>query len=227
MPATKSHVQRNGLICTNPRGVARGATSLHAAVYVFPVSHLHYQDKQSFIPNLINDAAVLPRPNIDAIELLVRLHLHDAMRAWILFEAENVPVHLPPHVRIELADLPFGGRSNFNEVGQDLVPQYPHKVTERDSPLFFGFRQSCVSVFQIDSVHFLLGQTLQQTEIFHRDDGGQILPAAGDNRALLCVGRAVYDVGEFFPRFRDIQSCHISVPFVLIVPFRNSVSTTI
>ena len=205
----------------------RGATSLHAAVYVFPVSHLHYQDEESLIPNLINDAVVLPRPNIDAIELLLRLHLHHAMGARILFEAENVPVHLPPHVRIELADLPFGGRSNFNEVGQDSVPQYPHKVTERDGPLFFGFRQSCVSVFQVDSVHFLLDQTLQQTEIFYRDDGGQVLPAAGDNRPLFCVGGAVYDVGKLSPRFRDIQSPHISVPFVPIVPFRNSVSATI
>ena len=60
-------------------------------------------------------------------------------------------------VRIELADLPFGGRSNFNEVGQDSVPQYPHKVTERDGPLFFGFRQSCVSVFQIDGIAARIG----------------------------------------------------------------------
>jgi hypothetical protein len=73
----------------------RGAISLHAAVYVFPVSHLHYQDKQSFIPNLIDDAVVLSRPYVDAVELLLGLHLHHAMRAWILFEAENVPVHLP------------------------------------------------------------------------------------------------------------------------------------
>ena len=145
------------------------------------------------------------------------------MGARILFEAENVPVHLTPHVRIELADLPFGGRSNFNEVGQDSVPQYPHKVTERDGPLFFGFRQSCVSVFQVDSVHFLLGQTLQQTEIFYRDDGGQVLPAAGDNRPLLCIGGAVNDVGEFFPCFRDIQSRHSGVPFVQIVPFQHSI----
>ena len=208
-------------------GGCEGATSLHAAVYLFPVSHLHYQDKQSFIPNLINDAVVLPRPNVEAIELLLRLHLHHAVRTWILFEAENVPVHFPPHVRIELADLPFGGRSNLNAVGQDSVPQHPHKVTERGGPLFFGFRQSGVSVFQVDSVHFLLGQTLQQTEIFYRDDGGQVLPAAGDNRPLLCVGGAVYDVGELFPRFRDIQACHDGVPFVQIVPFRNSISTTI
>ena len=52
------------------------------------------------------------------------------MRTWILFEAENIPVDLPPDVRIELADVPFGGGSDFNAVGQDSVPKFPHKVTE-------------------------------------------------------------------------------------------------
>jgi hypothetical protein len=52
------------------------------------------------------------------------------MRTWILFEAENVAVHLPADVRIELADVPFGGGSDFNAVGQDSVPKFPHKVTE-------------------------------------------------------------------------------------------------
>ena len=149
------------------------------------------------------------------------------MRAWILFEAENVPVHWPADVRIELAEIPFGGGSDFNLVGQDSVPQYPHKVTEWDGPLFCRFRQRRVRVFDVDSVHFLLGQALQQTEVFYRDDGGQVLPAAGDNRPLLSVGGTVYDVRELFPRFRDIKSCHASVPFVQIVPFRHSVSTTI
>lgn len=101
------------------------------------------------------------------------------MRAWILFEAENVPVHLPADVRIEFAKIPFGGGSDCNVVGQDSVPQFPHKVTEWDGPLFCRFRQRQVGVFQVDSVHFLLGQALQQTEVFYRNDGGQVLPAAG------------------------------------------------
>ena len=52
------------------------------------------------------------------------------MRTWILFEAENVPVHLPADLRIELAEVRFGGGSDFNAVGQDSVPKFPHKVTE-------------------------------------------------------------------------------------------------
>ena len=59
-----------------------------------------------------------------------------------------------------------------------------------------------MGVFQVDPVHFLLGQTLQQTEIFYRDDGGQVLPAAGDNRPLLCIGGAVNDVAIALPSGR-------------------------
>src|SRR5450759_158675 len=143
------------------------------------------------------------------------------MRTWILFEAENVAVHLPADVRIELADVPFGGGSDFNAVGQDSVPKFPHKVTECDGPLFFRFRQSCAGVFQVDSVHFLLGQTLQQTEVFYRDDGGQVLPTAGDNCPLLSVGGAVYDVRKLCPRFRDIKTCHGGVPLVQSVRVHN------
>jgi hypothetical protein len=113
-----------------PIGIPFPHTSLHPAVHFFPVSHSYHEDEESFIPNLIDGAVVLPRPYIDPIELFLRLHLLHAMRTWILFEAENVPVHLPADVRIELAEVPFGGRSDFNAVGQDSVPEFPHKVTE-------------------------------------------------------------------------------------------------
>src|ERR1017187_9127709 len=120
MPATKSHVRKKGLICTNPCGAAEGATSLYAAVYVFPVSHLHYEDEQSFIPNLINDAVVLPRPNIDAIELLLRLHLYHAMRAWILFELFYVGEDLSTDTQVQFLKLPERGRSELQGVGRLL-----------------------------------------------------------------------------------------------------------
>ena len=113
-----------------PIGIPFPHTSLHPAVHFFPVSHSYHEDEESFIPNLIDGAVVLPRPYIDPIELSLRLHLLHAMRTWILFEAENVPVHLPADLRIELAEVPFGGGSDFHAVGQDSVPQFPHKVTE-------------------------------------------------------------------------------------------------
>jgi len=103
-----------------------GQASLHPAVHFLPVSHPHYQDEQRFIPNLIDGAVILPRPNADAIELFLRLHLLYSMRAWILFEAENVPVHFLADRRIEPTDFPFRGGSDLHAVSQDSVPQFPH-----------------------------------------------------------------------------------------------------
>src|ERR1035441_11033143 len=107
---------KRGLFAQIHAGLRRGQPSLYAAVYVFPVSHLHYEDEQSFIPNLINDAVVLPRPNIDAIELLLRLHLYHAMRAWILFELFYVGEDLSTDTQVQFLKLPERGRSELQGV---------------------------------------------------------------------------------------------------------------
>jgi hypothetical protein len=73
------------------------------------VSYLHHEDEESFVPNLIEGAVVLPRPYVNAIELLLRRHLLHAMRTWILFQAEKVQVHLLADVSIELAQVPLSG----------------------------------------------------------------------------------------------------------------------
>jgi hypothetical protein len=64
-----------------------------------PVSHLHQEDKQNFVPNLIDGAVVLARPDLQAVELLFRCELLHTMRARVLFQAENVPAHLLADVR--------------------------------------------------------------------------------------------------------------------------------
>ena len=117
---------------------ARGPASLQPAVHFLPVSHLHHENDEDFIPNLIDDSVVLPRPHIEAVELLLRLQLLHAMRARIRFQAETVPVHLLSDVRIELAQLPLSGGSDFNAVGQDSVSQFPHEVPKRNRPLLFS-----------------------------------------------------------------------------------------
>jgi hypothetical protein len=61
------------------------------------------------------------------------------MRTQILFQPKDVQVHLLSDVRIEFSDLPFGRGSDLNAARQGLVPQLPHKVAERDSPLLFRF----------------------------------------------------------------------------------------
>jgi hypothetical protein len=96
---------------------------------LFSVAHLHYEDQENFIPNLVNGAIVLTRTHIDAVKLLLGLHLLDPRGAGVVFEAENVPVHLLSDVRIEPADIPLSGGGDFNPVGQVSVPQFPHEVT--------------------------------------------------------------------------------------------------
>ena len=127
------------------------------------------------------------------------------MRPGILFQAENVPVHLPSDVRVEFAEVPLSGGSDFNAVGQDSVPQFPHEVPERNGPLLFRLFQSGAGIFEVLAVHLLLGQAFQKAEVIHGDDGSQVLPTAGDDSPLLPVGGTVYDFGKLFPRFRDIE----------------------
>jgi len=177
--------------------------SLHPAIHFFPVSHPHHEDYEDLVPNLVDNAVVLPRPDIDAVELLFRFQLFDPMRTRIL--------------RIKLAKVPFSSGSDFHAVGQNLVSKFPHEVAQRNGPLLLGFFQGGAGIFEIHSVHFFPGQSLQEAEVIHRDDGGQVLPTAGDNGPLFPIGGAVYDFGKLFSRFRDIEACHDGVPFVQIV----------
>ncbi len=50
------------------------------------------------------------------------------MRTRILFQAENVPVHLLSDVRIEFSKVPLSGGSDLDPVGQDSISQFPHEV---------------------------------------------------------------------------------------------------
>lgn len=70
-------------------------------------------------------------------------------------------------VRINLAEVPFRGGSDFNAVRQDSVPQFPHKVTKRNGPLLCRLFQSGVGFFEVQAVHFLPGQALQEAEVIH------------------------------------------------------------
>jgi len=130
------------------------------------------------------------------------------MRTRILFEAENVPGHLLSNVRIELAEVPLSGGSDCNAVGQNSVSEFPHEVAKGNGPLLFRLFQGGTGVFDVDSVHFLPSQALQEAEVIHRNDGGQVFPTAGDNGPLLSIGGTVYDLGKLFPRFRDTKACH-------------------
>ena len=126
------------------------------------------------------------------------------MRARILFKEENVPVHLFADVRVQIANVPLRGGSDFNSVGQVSVPQFSHEVPERNGSLILRLYQSGPGVFDVNPVHFLLGKAIEEKEVFYGNDGGQIFPKAGDNRPLIAKCSAVHYVGKFFPCFGDV-----------------------
>jgi len=82
------------------------------------------------------------------------------MGTRILLQAENVPAHLLSDMRIEAAEVPLSGGSDFNTVGQVSISKFSHEVPEGDGPLLFRFLQSGPGVFEVYAVHLLLGQAL-------------------------------------------------------------------
>jgi hypothetical protein len=135
----------------------QASASLHPAIHFLSISYLHHKNDENFVPNLVNDAVVLPRPYVDAVELLLRLHLLHSVRTWIVLQAENVPGNLFPDMRIELTEVPLSGGRDVNAVGQVLILQLPHEIAERNGPLLFRLHQSGPGVFDVASVHFVLG----------------------------------------------------------------------
>jgi hypothetical protein len=77
-------------------------------------------------------------------------------------------------VRIKLAEVPLSGEVDFNAVGQDSVSEFLHQVAKRNGPLLFGLFQGGAGVFEVHSVHFFPGQALQEVEVIHGNDCGQV-----------------------------------------------------
>ena len=100
---------------------------------------------------------------------------------------------------IELPNIPFGGGREFHAVGQGLVSEFAHQIPERN--VLSGFDEGGTGAFDVEAVHFLTSQTLQQAEILDRDDSGQVFPTARYDHALFAIGRAVHEFGKLFPRF--------------------------
>ena len=48
-----------------------------------------------------------------------------------------------------------------------------------EGDVFSRFSQGGAGVFQVQAVHFLASQALQQTEVFNRDHGGHVFPTGG------------------------------------------------
>lgn len=130
------------------------------------------------------------------------------MRAWILFKAQEVLFNLFSNVRIKLAKVSLRSGSDLCTVRQKSVSGFLHKIAERNRPLLLRFFQGNSRVFYIDSICFLLGETLEKPKILYRNQGGEILAAARHNRAFLPISRPVYHIREHFASFRYIQARH-------------------
>ena len=75
--------------------------SVHLAVHVFPVSHFNYQHEEDFVPDLIDNAVVLPWTDVHAIELFLGLQLLESMRTGIFLELLYVGIDLSADTRVE------------------------------------------------------------------------------------------------------------------------------
>ena len=62
--------------------------------------------------------------------------------------------------------------------GFRLQSQALPSFLKRNFLFLFRFLESGAGIFDIDSVHFLPGQALQEAQVIHRDDGGQVFPTA-------------------------------------------------
>ena len=65
-------------------------------------------------------------------------------------------------MRIELADALSAAGVTSNAVGQISIPQFPHEIPERNGPFLFRLFQGGPGVFEVATVHFLLGQALSR-----------------------------------------------------------------
>jgi hypothetical protein len=83
----------------------RAEHSASPAVYFFPVSDPHHEDKQGSVLNLIDGTVVLSRARADSIEFLPALQLFHAIRARIILEFLNVSEDLASNTPVELFEL--------------------------------------------------------------------------------------------------------------------------
>lgn len=185
-----------------------GALSAETPVDLFPVPHLDHKDEEDLILNLVDDAVVLSRPDVDAVELLLRCEPFHPVRAGILLQPEEVRANNLTDMRVQLPNVPLGGWGQFDSTGQASVSQLANEVPEGGSPLLLRFLQSSPGVFEVLTVHLRLRQALQKAEVFYGNDGGQVLSPAGHDRPLLAVGGAVHDIRKLLPSLRNIQSGH-------------------
>ena len=87
-------------------------------VNLFAVSHLHYEDEEHFIANLIDDPIVLSRAHANSEKLLFRFQFLDTVWTRIVLQAENIAIYLFSDVRVKFAKVSPGCRSDFNLVDQ-------------------------------------------------------------------------------------------------------------
>lgn len=143
------------------RGQQDGS-SLQSAVDLFAIADLDHEDDENVVADLIDGAVVLPRPDADSVELLLALECFRTMGSRVFLQKEKVPVDMPTDMRIECAEIPLGGGSELNVVGQASVPQLPHEVPEGNRPFFLGLFEGSPSVFEVEAVHFLLSKAFQE-----------------------------------------------------------------
>lgn len=134
---------------------------IQMAIDFFSVADFDHKDEELLILHLVDDAVVLSRPDINAIELLFRFEFLDAVRARVVPQFLYVRNHLAAYEWIQFFQVAERGWTKLYVVAQlaaVLSAQLLLDHIERD--VFSGFRQSGAGIFEVPAVHFLTGQTL-------------------------------------------------------------------
>src|ERR1039458_5215398 len=88
------------------------SASVDAAVDFLSVAYLDNQDEQDLVPNLIDCAVALPRPDVHAVKLLFGFEFLHTMVTPALFHTQEIAENPLPDVRVE-------SRSEKRRVGKE------------------------------------------------------------------------------------------------------------
>ena len=194
-----------------------GAALWRPAIHFLAVADTNHQDDQHFIPDLVDRAIALTWSDVDSVKRGGAFELADAGWTGIAFQPENVVDHVPADVLIEAAKIALGRGRKVNAVPQGLALQIAEKRSKRAGAFSPGLSQSFACLRQIGAIHLFLGEPLEQMQVFHWNDRGEILSAAGYNGPLFSEGGTIDEFREFVASFGHVDARHVR--FVRVVRF--------
>ncbi len=170
------------------------SASLQSPVDILPVSNLHDQDQQYFVPNLIDSPIILTRSNIDSIEFLVRYQFLHPTGPGLIGKFANVAHDLLSDRWIQFPEVSGRRWRDVDAVEQKLGSEFLYEVVKRNSSFFLGLFQRLKSIGQIDPIHLFFGEAFQKPKVLYWDHCGNVFSVpGGDGPFLHLDGAGAFD----------------------------------